>query len=124
MDPIAIITIICAPLAAFGAYIGIRQIVQWRRDVKNNSELQDRVESLTKKIDGIAVYLDGLPETPNKQRRSLFSAGLGAMDEYKYEEAIRHFRECLVSATEQSEKVALLNLIGICFYSVSRINEA
>ena len=116
--------VICTPPAIFGVYIGIRQIVQWRKDAKASGDIRNTLESLSKKVDGIAVYMDGLPEMADRKRRALLNSGLKSMQAYKYDDAIGFFRECLGSSIKQSEKVALLILIGNCFSSVSRLPEA
>jgi tetratricopeptide (TPR) repeat protein len=116
-----IASIIGTLLAIFGAYVGIRQIIQWRKDAKTSGELKDRLDDLSKKFD---LYIDGLPEMAEKKRRASLSSGLESMQDCKYDEAIGFFRECLASSTKQSEKVALLILIGNCFLSTSRLKEA
>ena len=103
------------------AYYGIKQHTQGKKDT---IIIKSILDTLDKKVDGIAIYKDGLAAMPEKRRRSLLSTGLEAMRDYKYNEAINYFRECLGSGTKQSEKVALLILIGNCFLSTGRREEA
>ncbi len=116
--------IICLPLAIFGTYVGIKQIIQWRNDATRNKAQEDKFETLTKKVEGIVDYLDGLPYITDEKRKCLFNSGMKAMQEYRWDDAIRNFRGCLTNAIEPSEKVALLGLIGNCFLSTSRLEEA
>jgi len=119
-----VVGIICVPLAVFGAYVGIRQMVQWRRDAKANLEVRVMLESMNKKVDGITIYIDGLPEMAEKRRGTLLNSGLKSMQHYEYDKAIGFFRQCLGGEAKPGGKVALLVLIGNCFLSTSRLIEA
>jgi len=116
------------PFALFGAYVGIKQLVQWRKEARekrrDKEEIENRFEELRHDIRGIASYLDGLAEMPERKRLELVRDGLRAMRDFKYDDAITHFRECLGVGATQSQKIALLILIGNCFLSTSRLNEA
>ncbi len=50
---------------------------------RDASEITKRLDSLERKFDGVAVYLDGLPRMTDKVRKSLFDTGIKAMNEYK-----------------------------------------
>lgn len=112
-------------LAALGIVVGI---LLYKRHVQINTrdtkELNKKLDVLGKKVDGIAEYLDGLPQLKDTGRKALFDAGMKARREYKYDEAIKFFRECLTNATKPSEKAALQILIGTCFFLTSRLSEA
>ncbi len=122
---IGIVTsIICVPLDVFGAYVGIRQIVQWRKDTEAKLEVRTMLESMSKKIDGITIYADGLSKMAEKRRGTLLNSGLKSMQRYEYDKAIGFFRQCLGAEAKLGGKVALLILIGNCFLSTSRLTEA
>jgi len=87
-------------------------------------ELQRNIEKINKRMEQVALYLDGLPETKDKKKKALFEKGISFMAEYKYEDAIDSFTECLTLETEGSEKSALLLLIGNCFYARNRWDPA
>lgn len=71
------------------------------------------------------AYLDGLPKEAKKGTLlgKGFNEGRVAMDKKKWDDAIGIFRKLLPEA-ESSQKGALLNLIGICFYSQSKLDQA
>jgi tetratricopeptide (TPR) repeat protein len=102
-------------------FYGITQIRQAKRDSK---EIKNMLDTLDKKVDGIAIYQDGLAAMSEKRRRNLLNSGLKAMQEYDYDEAIDYLKRCLESGPKHNEKVALLILIGNCLLSTSRLNEA
>ncbi|OGO07064.1 MAG: hypothetical protein A2Z76_01935 [Chloroflexi bacterium RBG_13_56_8b] len=104
-------------------FFGIRQSTKDSRHAKDIEEIKKMLERLSEER-GIPIYQDGLPEIPEKKRRKLLRSGLEAMQEYKYDEAIGFFRECLGVEAAQSQKVALLILIGNCYFSESRLKEA
>ncbi len=60
--------VIGVPLAIFGAYVGIRQIIQWRKDAKTSRELKDRLEDLSKKVNGISWYIISSRKRTAKRR--------------------------------------------------------
>jgi len=94
------------------------------RKPKGTSELATHVKKIEAKLDRVALYLDGLPETKDKKKKALFEKGISLMAEYKYEEAIDSFRECLSLEKKGSEKSALLLLIGNCFHARNKWDEA
>ncbi len=70
------------------------------------------------------LYLDGLPDLPKKHPiKKEFDDGVLAMDKKKWNEAIGIFRKLLPKA-KRNQKVALLNLIGICFCNQSEFDQA
>ena len=69
-------------------------------------------------------YLDGLPNTPDLQRRNLFQKASGLFSNNKYEEAIPLFRELLARPYSPDEEIALQIFIGNCFAHLSQFEEA
>ncbi len=120
--------VIGVPLALFGAYVGIRQVLQWRKEARekerDREEVKNRLEELRHDIRGIALYPDGLAEMPERRRLALLRHGLKSMRDFKYSEAIGFFRECLGVGATQSQNIALLVIIGNCFLSTSELEEA
>ena len=127
-----IITIVFGILAA---YLGVRQIRKWRAEARDRErdkeekesereEIRKGFEQLRSESGGAGVYEDGLTEMPDSRRRSLLIQGLEAMRRYAFSEAIGFLRECLGEGVKESEKIALLILIGNCFLSISQLREA
>jgi len=69
-------------------------------------------------------YFDGLPNTPDVQRRNLFQKADNLYVNHKYEEAIQLFRELLVDPYSLDEEIALLILIGNCNKNLSKLEAA
>jgi tetratricopeptide (TPR) repeat protein len=70
-------------------------------------------EVLNRRFKGAPVYLNGLPETTEKDKAKLLSDALDAMNEYRHDDAIAKFGECLDLETDPSKRCAILNLIGL-----------
>ena len=104
---------------AIGVYFGIKALRP-----KVPLELQRDIEKIKTQMEQVALYLDGLPKTKDKNKKALFEKGISLMAQYKYEQAIESFRECSALETEESEKVALLILIGNSFYAWNRWDQA
>lgn len=69
-------------------------------------------------------YVDGIPDLPpDNPIRKGFEDGRQARDKGNQNEAIGIFRK-LLPGSEDSQKVALLNHIGICFYSQGKPDKA
>ena len=75
------------------------------------------------KLGRILEYLDGLPQATSKIKKT-FTEGMEHKKKYEYDEAIKLFREALAQGTTGSQKVALLILIGNCFFEQARFAEA
>ncbi len=121
MDIWEILTII----GVSASVIGLLLVLHFRRkDTTASGELRGMLEDFSKKVDGISLYIDGLPEIREKKRQDSLRSGLKSMQNYKYDEAIGFFRECLGAEAAQSQKAALLILIGNCFLPQSRLKEA
>ena len=72
----------------------------------------------------IQDYLDGLPQTKNAELKRLFEKGYSLYEDEKYVEAIGPFQACLKLKTEDSEREALLILIGNAFCTLGKLKEA
>ncbi|TET15177.1 MAG: hypothetical protein E3J81_05580, partial [Dehalococcoidia bacterium] len=112
MDWVTIIAIAAAiigiPLTIFGAYIGVRQLLEWRRVRKDGYAvtIQQVEETLRKEIgeqftkfreelgEGIHLYVNGLPWSRSKPRRQCFEEGLTLMRQAEWQKAIDTFRRC------------------------------
>jgi len=73
-------------------------------------------------MDRMALYLDGLPKSEPAVRQP-FELGLAAMDAFRWDQAIGHFREAMMKA-KGGELVALLDLMGVCHYMHGRPDNA
>jgi tetratricopeptide (TPR) repeat protein len=82
------------------------------------------VKELEKKVGEMAEYLDGLPQTKNPKLKSLFEKGYSLYEDEKYSEAIDTFKACLKLKTEDSEREALLILIGRAFEFLGKLKES
>ena len=126
MDLIGLIVGVIGVLLA--VYFGARQIIRWRKEPREgervSEEIRNGFKELRHDMRGMASYPDGLAEMPEPRRLALLRKGLKAMQDYKYNEAIGFFRGCLGEGATESQKIALLILIGNCFLSMSRLNEA
>jgi tetratricopeptide (TPR) repeat protein len=100
-------------------YFGIKALKP-----KVSLELQRDIVKIRAELHQVALYLDGLPKTKDKDKKALFEKGISLMAQYKYEEAIKSFRERLALETEGSAKSALLHLIGNSFYAWNKWNQA
>ncbi len=87
-------------------------------------EKEEQLNRMEEKQEKIMAYLDGIPALPktNPIRKGFYDAVL-AIDKKEWDEAIEIFRNLLPKA-EGSQKVALLNHIGICFYNQSKLEQA
>jgi tetratricopeptide (TPR) repeat protein len=104
---------------------GFAEIIErQKRQEEREERLERDVKELKSRFEQVALYLDGLPKTKDKDKKALFEKGMSLMAQYKYEEAIESFRECLALETEGSEKVALLILVGNSFYAWNKWNQA
>jgi Flp pilus assembly protein TadD len=69
-------------------------------------------------------YVDGLPNTPDLQRRNLFKKANNLYKNHKYEEAIPLFYELLSQPYSDAEETALHITIGNSLANLSKFNEA
>lgn len=69
-------------------------------------------------------YVDGLPTTPNPQRRNIFQQANNFYTNRNYEEAITLFRKLLVQPYSPSEEIALHIFIANCFRNLYKFKEA
>jgi hypothetical protein len=91
---------------AIGVYFGIKSLKP-----KVPFELEREIVKIRAELHQVAVYLDGYPETKDKNKKILFQKGISLMAEYKYDEAINSFRELFALESEGSGKSALLLMI-------------
>lgn len=68
-------------------------------------------------------YVDGLPQAKDPAIRNSFKAGYSAMKENKLIEAMDNFSVASAQAQE-SQKVALLTLMGNCLYRQGKLDDA
>lgn len=114
-------------LAIIGIFVGLIAIaitIYYAKRPKAPFELQEDLVKIRAELRQVSLYLDGLPKTKDKNKKALFEKGMSLMAEYKYEQAIDSFRECLTLESDASEKSALLNLMGNCFYAQSKWDQA
>lgn len=133
MEPLTIIlTIIGLLLAIFAVYVGIKQLIKWRREP---GEIDEKIEGLREEVrkgfeearrdnPQMTLYADGLAEMPDSRRLSLLNQGLAAMREYRFPEAIEFFRECLGQGVTTSQRIALLLLTGSDFFTTGQLEVA
>jgi len=133
MEPVTItLTVIGTILALFGAYVGIRQLIKWRREPGDvdqkidalREEIREGFKKAERENPQAALYQDGLAEMPDHRRLSLLSQGLAAQREYRNAEAIDFFRECLGRGVTKSQRIALLILIGNSFFDIGQMEAA
>ena len=115
--------------AAFFVLATIVAMLLWflsKRDAQISRQQSERTEGkvdvLTKQFGQMQARLDGLPKSEPAVRKP-FELGLAAMDAYKWDEAIGHFREAMKEA-KGTQLVALTNLIGKCHYMPGHLGEA
>jgi tetratricopeptide (TPR) repeat protein len=114
-------------LAIIGIIVGLIAIaitIYYAKRPKTPFELESDIVKIRAELHQVALYLDGLPKTKDKDKKALFEKGISLMAQYKYEQAIDSFRECLALETEGSEKVALLILIGNSFHAWNKWDPA
>ena len=116
-----------AGIGAIGAIIGIYWFAETRLkkpvDPAVVQQIQEEVHELKSGLGQVLDYLDGLPKAPPKIKDP-FEEGMALKKKYKYEEAIRLFRQALAQGATGSQKSALLIFIGNCFIVQSKLEEA
>jgi tetratricopeptide (TPR) repeat protein len=113
MDPLTLIlTLVFGTVTVFGGigtYLFLRDRAKAKRESK---ELRERLQNIEKSQRQVAVYIDGLAETKGRKKIRFLNEALQARDEYRYEKAIQKFQEAYPLAEDDSERCAILNLIG------------
>ncbi|MFO7637933.1 MAG: tetratricopeptide repeat protein, partial [bacterium] len=105
-----------------------RQVEVVQKDMATKDQVEGVRKDMCARIDalstalGAQLYADGLP-TASPPVRDPFKLGLTAMERYKWDEAIGHFKDAAKHASG-TQLVALFNLIGICHYTPGRWPEA
>ena len=85
---------------------------------------KEELKKLEKKVGEMADYLDGLPQTKNPDLKRLFEKGYSLYKDEKYPEAIDTLKACLELKTEDSEREALLILMGNAFSILGKLKDA
>ncbi len=60
----------------------------------------------------VQQYLDGIPKVRKRRKAVIYRDAFRAMREYRHDEAIKKFQEAYPLASDDSERCAILNLIG------------
>jgi tetratricopeptide (TPR) repeat protein len=97
---------------AVALYFGIKAAT--KKDIK---EVKEEIGKINRYLNGWIKLL------PTDIKRITFEDGIKAMDSNQWNEAIATFRSLLLES-EGSKKVALLGLIGICFYQQEELEQA
>ena len=118
------ILIIAGILGGIAAIMAIGYFVYDRFFLTPPEEMIEKMEVLEKKVDGLAEYLDGLPQTKNPQLKRLFEKGYALYEDEEYPEAIDTFRACLELKTKDGERLGLLILIGNAYFTLGKLKEA
>ena len=137
MGIVTIIEILAAvigiPVAIFGAYVGVRQLLKWRNERKGQQSTNEQGITLAvpppppgmthAEIKLTIDYVDGLPDAPPKIKDP-FNEARKLEKAYKYREAIKQYEYCFQPETADSQRAALHILIGNCYASMSELEEA
>ena len=114
-------TIIGVVLALAG--IGVAIYLYTRSASKQQAErLEAKVDALVRRFGQLQAYMAELPDSVGAVRAG-FDAGLTAMEQSRWDEAIGHFRESVKTAAG-TQLVALYNLIGLCHFTPGRRQAA
>ncbi|TET23142.1 MAG: tetratricopeptide repeat protein [Candidatus Stahlbacteria bacterium] len=106
-----------------GGIGGLAYLFDWIRKIieakKKRKEIPKSIDQVKEQfgLEDIETYLDELIKNIVKikvRRVLLLYDGIHAMLAYKYPEAIKQFNKCFKSASKASERIAYVNLIGIC----------
>ncbi|MBA7624577.1 Photosystem I assembly protein Ycf3 [subsurface metagenome] len=118
MDTLTLIITIVGIIVAVAVAI-IIYYLQKRHGVREREASRKQIEALREEIRMLkegqkefGIYLNGIPKVRERKKVIRYSAGIRAMREYDYTEAISKFQEVLDLETDDSERCALLNLIG------------
>ena len=91
---------------------------------KEIAEIKVGINRIIEEVKDIKNYLDGWQKLPlTDEKRITFDKGLKAMKECNWNSAIDTFRG-LLSDAKDNKKVALLNLIGNCFFHQGNLDQA
>jgi tetratricopeptide (TPR) repeat protein len=88
------------------------------------SETEKKLTRIEQKLGRVTDYLDGLPQTKNPDLKKLFEKGYSLYKDEKYPEAIDTFKACIELKTRDSERQALLVLIGNAYFTLGKLKEA
>lgn len=88
------------------------------------TELKEEVTSIKTAVGEMRDYLDGIPKTKNIKFKKLFDIGYDLYEKCKYTEAVDVFNKCLKLDIKDSERGALLILLGNALSSLGEIKDA
>jgi len=108
---VVVVTVVLAALGIGTTIWGV--IYALRRGDRANRELKEEIKKLQEQQTQMALYLDGLPDVRDAKKATILRDAFRAMREYKHEEAIKKFNVALPLASDDSERCAILNLIGL-----------
>ena len=116
--------IICALIVIFDLYLIIKE-------KKNKEEKSKREELYNRLYERQELFNRNLPRTVtdvlerNPLLKKSFSSGQKYEKEYKFEEAIKAYEKCLHDLSiPEEDKIGFNILIGNCYYSLSKLNQA
>ena len=116
-------TFIAVILAALIAVVLF--IVAQKRQGRFEKNLLAKVESIENKLPDPKFYLNGLPQTKNKNKQKILNAALAKMINYEYNSAVNMFQDYLKRfQLDESERCAILNFIGLSQKTIGYSNEA
>lgn len=110
-------------LGGISAVTGIVWFVWWLVERQPNKKKEEETQKILLEMRGeikklreqgkeTQFYLDGIPEVRDKRKALIYRDAFRAMREYRHAEAIAKFQEALPLASDDSERCAILNLIG------------
>lgn len=87
-------------------------------------EMRDEIKKVHEQNRQMQLYLDGIPEIRDKRKAVIYRDAFRVVREYRHEEAIAKFQELLPLAANDSERCAILNLIGFNQCKIGNFKEA
>ena len=110
--------------AFFAWYFWKKRPPHAKEQEKEIAEIKVGINRIIEEVKDIKNYLDGWQKLPlTDEKRITFDKGLKAMKECNWNSAIDTFRG-LLSDAKDNKKVALLNLIGNCFFHQGNLDQA
>lgn len=95
-----------------------------QRGDRANRQLQREIKKLQEQQTQTNLYLDGIPEIRNYKKALIYRDAFRAVRKYKHAEAIKKFQEALPLASDDSERCAILNLIGLSQMDMGATHDA
>ncbi|MBN2379160.1 tetratricopeptide repeat protein [candidate division WOR-3 bacterium] len=92
---------------------------------KTTHDLEKKFRKVLREVcPNLPVYLDNLPQTTDPDKVGLLNEALDAMSRYSHAEAIAKFQKALPLASDDNERCAILNLIGLNQCKMGNFKEA